>query len=31
MYAEAVDAFETGGWLSLCQHNLADIQRYILL
>ena len=25
--AEAVDAFETGEWLSLCQHNLADIQR----
>jgi hypothetical protein len=25
--AEAVDAFEMGEWLSLCQHNLADIQR----
>lgn len=25
--AEAVDAFETGDWLSLCRHNLADIQR----
>lgn len=25
--AEAVDAFETGEWLSLCRHNLADIQR----
>ena len=25
--AEAVDAFERGEWLSLCQHNLADIQR----